>query len=326
MRVGVVGQGAVGRRVVQHLVGRPDVDELLLATSLPVVEDRPEVRRVDERTMREDADVIVLACAAPHHELARALLKAGRAVVSTSDDARDVEALLALERIAADADRPFVIAAAAAPGLTGLLARTAAAEVGTVEEIHVAIHGTGGPACARVHHRALGSSGPAWLDGAWQERPGGTGRELCWFPDPIGAHDCYRAALADPVLLHRVFPLTGRITARLTATRRDRLTARLPMLRPPHPEAREGAVRVEVRGPSLNGGREAVVLGVSSPLAVVAGAVASAAAEAALTGRLPGGLVLLGDERVPTADLLASVHRKGIAICRFVGAAVRTSW
>ena len=26
---------------------------------------------------------------------------------------------------------------------------------------------------------------------------GGTGRELCWFPDPIGGRDCYRAALAD---------------------------------------------------------------------------------------------------------------------------------
>ena len=39
-----------------------------------------------------------------------------------------------------------------------------------------------------------------------------------------------------------------RVTARVAASRRDRLTARLPMLRPPHPEGLIGAVRVEVRG------------------------------------------------------------------------------
>jgi hypothetical protein len=326
MRVGVVGHGVVGRRVVERLSVRPGIDELLVVTSGDLAESPSGVRVVDERALREEADVIVLAGASPHHELARVLLEAGRAVVSTSDDVRDVDALLGLERLAADKGRPFVVGAAASPGLTGLLARTAATELETVDEIHVAIHGTGGPACARVHHRALGAFGPAWHDGAWQERPGGTGRELCWFPDPVGAHDCYRAALADPVLLHRLFPMAGRITARLTATRRDRLTARLPMLRPPHPEALEGAVRVEVHGPTREGGRGSVVLGVSCPLAVAAGAMAAVATEAVLTGWLPGGQVLLGDERLPTADLLVALHAAGLAIHRFVGTAIRTSW
>ena len=76
--------------------------------------------------------------------------------------------------------------------------------------------------------------------------PGGSGRELCWFPDPIGARDCYRAAHADPVLLHFAFPEVERITAKVSATRRDRLTARLPMLRPPHVGGNIGTVRVEV--------------------------------------------------------------------------------
>src|SRR3546814_6619520 len=75
----------------------------------------------------------------------------------------------------------------------------------------------------------------------------GSGRELCWFPDPIGAEDCYRAELPDAVLLVPHFPLVDRVTARLSATRRDRITAHLPMLRKPHPEGLVGAVRVEVR-------------------------------------------------------------------------------
>ena len=174
----------------------------------------------------------------------------------------------------------LVVGAAASPGLTGLLARLAADELDTVDEIHVAFHGTGGPACARQHHAALGSLSRVWYDGTWQERPGGTGRELCWFPDPVGAHDCYRAALPDPLLLHRAFPEATRVTARMTATRRDRLTARLPMLRPPHPEALEGSVRVEVRGPAAEA-RGAVLLGVAAPLGTVAGAVAAAVATAA---------------------------------------------
>jgi hypothetical protein len=258
--------------------------------------------------------------------LARALLADGCAVVSTSDEARDVDSLLGLGRMAAEAGRPLIVGAAGAPGLTGLLARTAAAELASPDEIHIAIHGTGGPACARVHHFALGSAGLAWMDERWQEKAGGTGRELCWFPDPVGAHDCYRAALADPMLLHRAFPTVGRITARLTATRRDRLTSRLPMMRHPHPEALEGAVRVEVRGAAHGGERETVLLGASSPLAVVAAAVASVTARTACAGRLPDGLVVLGDERLPTADLLNAVQAIGIRLQRFVGAATSTSW
>ncbi len=239
---------------------------------------------MDERRLRELADVVVLATPVPQQGLARVLLESGRAVVTTSDEQCDVDGLLGLERLAGEAGRPFVVGAAAAPGLTGLLARTAAGELETVDEIHVAIHGTGGPACARQHHAALGSSGRSWYDGTWQDRPGGTGRELCWFPDPAGAHDCYRAALPDPLLLHRAFPAASRITARLTATRRDRLTARCSRCCDPRTQRRcEGAIRVEVRGAAATGERESVVLGVAAPLARVAAGVAAAMAVAAAT-------------------------------------------
>ena len=42
-----------------------------------------------------------------------------------------------------------------------------------------------------------------WCDGQWVRRPGGSGRELVWFPEPIAGADCYRAALPDPILLHQ---------------------------------------------------------------------------------------------------------------------------
>ncbi|HEY8092221.1 MAG TPA: hypothetical protein VID93_00505 [Acidimicrobiales bacterium] len=323
MRVGVVGHGVVGRRVVAILARRPEVDQILLvSTRRSAVGTHPKVTAADDRAVRSEAEVVVLATPWPQHPQARVLLEAGRAVVTTSDDCADVEALLSLDRLASQSQRALVVGAAASPGLTGLLARMAADELDTVDEIHVAFHGTGGPACARQHHNALGMASRVWQDGAWQERPGGTGRELCWFPDPVGAHDCYRAALPDPVLLHRAFPAAARITARVTATRRDRLTARLPMLRPPHPEALEGSVRVEVRG-ALGGARETVVMGVAAPLGAVTGAVA---ATMALGAGLPPGLVVLGDERLATADLLRDVAAAEVAVHRFVGTASQTSW
>ncbi|HEY2430877.1 MAG TPA: hypothetical protein VGI06_18215, partial [Acidimicrobiales bacterium] len=175
-------------------------------------------------------------------------LNRGVAVVSVADGMAEVEALVRLDPLARAAGVSLVIGAAMAPGLTDVLARHAAAQFEAVEEIHVAKAGTGGPACARQHHRALGAEALDWRDGAWVRRAGGSGRELCWFPDPVGGRDCYRAAVADAVLLTPAFPGVQRVTARVAATRRDRITAALPMLRRPHPEGEVGAVRVEVRG------------------------------------------------------------------------------
>ena len=134
------------------------------------------------------------------------------------------------------------------PGLSGLFARHLANDLAGCDELHVAVHGTAGPACAREHHHALRGWAIGYQDGTWIERPAGSGRELCWFPEPVGARDCYRGEMPDPWLLHRSFPDVRRISARRSATRRDRFTARLPMLSPPHREGGVGALRVEARG------------------------------------------------------------------------------
>ena len=176
------------------------------------------------------------------------------------------------------------------------------------------------PPGARVT-RALG-----WADGEWIERPGGSGRELCWFPDPMGAQDCYRAAHADPVLLHLAFPEVDRITVKVSATRRDRLTARLPMLRPPHVGGNDGAVRVELRGALGGGERWTVIAGAAGRTAGLAAAVCAASVEACLEGLVPAGVHTPGDSALVDADLLGRATAHGVTVLEFTGVARPTTW
>jgi len=110
------------------------------------------------------------------------------------------------------------------------------------------------------------------------------------------------------------------VTAHLGANRRDRLTARLPMLRPPHPEGGLGALRVEVRG-RRGSGRDERVLGVVDRPAIAAGAVAALAARWAVGGRLlrPGaaGLATL----VEPIPFLAALAERGVRAAAFEGEA-----
>jgi hypothetical protein len=140
-----------------------------------------------------------------------------------------------------------------------------------------------------------------------------------WFPEPVGGADCYRAALADPLLLAPVFPGCRRITARLEATRRDRITSWLPMLRPPHPEGLIGAVRVEVRG--WNGGcPETRILGAAIPPAVVAATVTTIATRWAGAGRLArAGSAGLAELVADPGDFLKEVAATGVVISAFEG-------
>lgn len=256
---------------------------------------------IDAGTILDPIEVDVVVLCGPggtHAEAAAAHLASGRSVVSTSDDLDDVRSLLDLNDVAAAAGATLVVGAGFSPGLSDLLAAHGAARFDSVAEIHVARMGTGGPACAKVHHRALRGSSLDWREGTWVRRAAGSGRELVWFPDPIAARDCYRAALPDAVLLAPAFDGVDRVTARMAATRRDRLTARLPMLRRPHLDGGPGALRVELRG-TVDGTHEVLVLGAMDRPAVAAGAVAAVAAAAVASGsarrRGAGGLASLFD-------------------------------
>lgn len=323
MRVAVVGLGAVGTRAARQLASTPEVDEVILrddrasriaevASSLGA-KARPEARA----DHLPNADVVVCAGRSGSQvDLARALVRAGTSVVSASDSNEDVAALLDLGPEAEARGVVVAIGAAFSPGMSCLLARLAADRLDSVDEIHVQRLGTGGPACARQHHRALRGMAVDWRDGGWQRRRAGSGRELVWFPDPIGAADCYRAALPEALLLVPTFPGVGRVTARLAATRRDRLTAPLPMLRRPHPEAGLGAIRVEVRG-RTGDGMTIEILGAMDRPGVAGGAVAALAAVEVGAGRARrAGAAGLAD-LVAVKPFLAELNRRGVKAARF---------
>lgn len=327
MRVVVVGVGAVGARAARQLLSSDGIDEVLLRD--PDTERLGAVRQSLGAGARTDAapgfdpsevDLVVLALPPGEHAAqARSALAAGVPVVSTGDSMDDVRSLLDLDSEASERGLSVVVGAGFGPGLSCLLASHGAARFDSVDEIHVARTGTGGPACARQHHRALGGRALDWRDGGWVERRGGSGRELCWFPDPVGAADCYRAALPDAWLLVDAFPGVERVTARLAANRRNRLTARLPRLRRPHVEGGPGAIRVEVRG-RRQGATDIDVFGAMDRPAVAAGAVAAVAGLWLLQGRLGrvGASGLAG--LVEPVPFLHELHRRGVRAATFDGA------
>lgn len=328
--VGVVGAGVTGAAVGRALTRR-GLRVAWFDSQLGVAVRA--ARRiggvaVDDLDDLKVCDAVVLAGPAPHAVVAGELVSAGVHVICISDDRQDVDELIALGSAAQTAGIVLVVGAALSPGLTGLLARRLTGQLVVADEIHVAMHGTGGPQCARQHHDVLGARSVAWHDGEWVERPGGSGRELCWFPEPVGAVDCYRASLAEPVLLHLAFPEAVRISARVSATRRDRLTARLPMLTPPRRDGDIGAIRVEVRGALAGGERMTHIAGAAGRAGSLAGTVAGLFAEACATGRIAPGLQVAGadTDSAITDWVLSRAVGLGLALHEFTGVARAGTW
>jgi hypothetical protein len=305
--VGLVGRGIVGERIARRLGN--------VLGDIAVVD-------IDTRTARRvpgELDVVVLAHAGPHAPHAARFLDSGVGVVSVSDDLDDVQALVDLDDHARRAGVPLVVGAGMSPGLTELLARLLTSRLASCDEIHIAIHGTAGPACARQQHRALGRRSLGFHDGAWIRPPAGSGRELCYFPEPVGPYDCYRAEFATSMLVHASFPDVTRISARATANRRDRFTTWLPMLTPPHREGGVGAVRVEARGTDATGARVTMIAGVAELVATATAATTTAFVSHLVARRLPEGVVLAGDADLDTVDLLRVVAQAGVRLQDFTG-------
>lgn len=324
--VAIVGAGATGTRIARQLVRRDDVTRVVLvddhdgvaeaaARSLPDVVDFTSGTDIPS-----DAAVVVLATRGESHVgLAQRCVAAGQDVVSVGDSINDVRGLLDLDELAVAHGARVVIGAGLMPGVSDLLAAHGRRWFDDVREVHVSKFGTGGPDCARQHHRALKSSCFDWRYGEWTRRPGGSGRELAWFPAPVEAADCYRAALADPLLLVRAHPDVDRVTARMAATRRDRLTMHLPMLRRPHPEGLLGAVRVEMRGVA-DGHQIDVVLGCAERPAVAAGAVAAAVVTSLVTTPMDESGSRGLAEWFDASEMLRELRKRGLRPELFIGA------
>lgn len=303
MTIWIVGRGIVGRRLARLL----DASETRFHD--PRAEMLPTVA----------SDVAILCHPERHAPIAEEIAARGASVVTVGDDFDDAQDLIPLGALFESHGATLVVGAGLSPGLSGLLARHLASQLAAVDEIHVAIHGTAGPACARSYHRSLSRRSMAWQDGDWADHLGGSGRELNWFPEPVGALDCYRADIADPLLLHLAFADATRISARRSARRRDRFTARLPMLSPPHQEGGVGAVRVELRGANATGERECLIAGVAELVGTAAAATAATFTTLVNEGRLAPGLVVAGDAHVPTLDALVRIQSFGVRLQEFTG-------
>jgi len=309
-RVAIVGGGVVGARTARELL-TPGPDGRATTSAVSIVTRRSEradqlrssfgsmvdvrldtaasTTRTEPGIWGGDADVVVVT-REPCQQLdvVRTAVDSGCDVVATTDDPAEVADVLDLHATAVARGRRILVGAGMSPGLSCLLTRHAAGLLDSVDEVHVARDGAAGPACARQRLRALRGSANEWRDGAWVRRAGFSGRELCWFPDPIGARDCYLADLAEPVVLVDAFPDVARVSARLAASRWDRVFAPLPVLVGPPVEGRLGAARVEVRG-VREGRREIVVYGVLDRPGVATAATAAVLALSVAAGDVPIG-------------------------------------
>lgn len=311
MRCAVVGAGVTGARVVRQLSLHPSVERVSVSSRREGrVADLSEALgpKVGAIGAGEVPDVVVLAGSVGSHAAdAARWVERGVSVVSLSPAPDDVAALCELDGAAEHSGRFVVAGVAFAPGLSTLLAGWAAAGFDRVDEVHVALAGTAGPACERWAVEALAGEVRDWRDGAWSSRPGGGGSELVWFPDPVGARDVRVASSAEPDLLVAAFPGLDRATYRITAPGRG-LPARLTRWRRGVVEE-PGAIRVEVRGQRGNG-TDVVVLGMlDRPSTAAATTAAVVAVQAHESGRRGAGGVL---GFVDPAEVLVELAHRGV--------------
>lgn len=319
--IGIVGLGRVGSHAARQLrTGRAPlrVYDVLRDRRHQVLDMLRPIDGPAEPNGGPGTTVILATPAGNHGPVGAALVRSGVNVVSTSDDPTDVNDLLHLHDRALDSGVTVVAGAGLSPGFSCLQALHASRAFHVVQEISVWTTGTAGPACARRHHRCLQLPALALIDGEWVEKRAGSGRDLTWFPGSLGAQDCYRGALAEPVLLHRVFPAARRLSARTAATRRDRLTGRLPMLRKPHADGGPGGLRLEVRGLGALGYQTEVVGAMVYP-SVAAGTLAAVIADYVHHGDPRHGAMGVAELTSNPSKLLSELHRRGLTAARFQG-------
>ncbi|HKY16219.1 MAG TPA: hypothetical protein VJM33_14935 [Microthrixaceae bacterium] len=314
LEIGVVGLGATGARIARALVESAEVATVVVRGSSPDREPRV-VRALGDKAMRwaSGAPSVTVIATPPgtHLELARAEVEQGRHVVSTSADLDEIESLFGLGPLAAELGVGVIAGAAMSPGLSTVLACHAAELFDEVTEVHVGMLGAGGHACVEQRARALAADGLEWREGEWLEAGSGSGKELLWFPDPIGARDCARGRFAEPVLLHRVFPGASRLSARGAVERAERWIGRFAPRQPLAPDGEPGAIRVEVHGRRDQGLDTVVYAAMDRPALAAAITAAVAAIGMGLQSPAEGGVVGLA-EAVEPVPFLTELARRGV--------------
>jgi hypothetical protein len=241
-------------------------------------------------------------------------------VACSSDDPDGVRSLFDLDDVAREAGTAVAASCGLAPGLSDVLARHAADALEVATEVHVARAGWAGPECAGMLRRAHRGVALEWRDGAWVRERAGSGRQIVWFPDPVGGLDCRRAASAQAQLLVGALPRLSRASMRVAHGQLEGHLRRRP--RQADSEGDWGAAWVEVRG-RRGRAEEVLVYGVVDRMAFAAGTVLGVATawlagleETAVTEVGVHGLGVL----VEPVPFLAELARRGVKAAAFEGA------
>lgn len=326
--VAILGAGVVGGRAARELVSGSSV-RVALGSDRP--HRREELSRAfgDSASVSDDAgaasdrtEVVVLAGrGAGQAEQARTHLEAGRHVVATAGGHEVVSELLDLEGAARSSGVCIVVGTGFSPGLTDVLLAWAADRLGSVDEARFARLGAAGPACDRESASILDGEAPVLRDGAFVTSRAGTGRELCWFPDPVGGRDSYLASSAEPLMATVSVPGVQRASARMAVPPLRRLLHAVPALARSGGDTSEGgvgAVRVEVRGTDA-GGRSSIVLGALDRPGVAAAALVAEVVVALLEGSARPGVLTPG-RLVDPSTMLRRLRTRGVRVAELSAA------
>ena len=324
----LVGAGAVGRRAAPQLAESDGIDRILIADQRA---ERAEHLADQLGLMAEaitwtpsdpiPAGIGVVAVAtdgSAERAIAERALEARVPMAGCSDEPDSVRSLLDLDDAAREAGITLAAGCGLAPGLSDVLVRHAADALEVVSEIHVARAGTAGPACTRRSDQAARGVALEWKDGAWARERAGSGRQLVWFPEPVGGLDCRRAGSGQASLLVDAFPRVGRASMRIARRPSDSGGRR----RRTDPDGEWGGVWVEVRG-RRGRSEEILVYGAVDRMAFAAGTVLALTA-AWLVGAAGGQVTETGAHGlavlVEPVPFLAELARRGVKAAAFEGA------
>lgn len=148
--------------------------------------------------------------------LVEAALAAGVDYVSICDDHDATEAVLELDREAAEKGRRILTGLGWTPGITNIMARKGYDELENVESVRVYWAGSAGDSegLAVILHTLHIFSGKviSFQDGGFVQIQAGSGKESIDFPAPLGKITVFHLGHPEPVTLPRYLPGVGEIT------------------------------------------------------------------------------------------------------------------
>lgn len=311
---GILGAGAVGTQAALTLSDSSEVDRI-------VIIDRQHARaqRLAQRIggLAEavawhaddfpDVDV-VLAALPGDQETTAAQLAAheGVSYVSSCDSEAAIAANLNLAVTA-----PMVLGCGLVPGFSDVLVQHAVSSFAEVSEIRVARAGVAGPASAANLRTALSGKPQQWRDGELRQIANVS--EEVWFPEPVGARDCWPTTLGVE-LLRRAQPQVRVISSYAEPAP--------PLYSGKHPRWRRseepwGAVRVEVWGTRGNS-QETLVYGAVERTSVAAGSLLALVGRHCARGNVSSGIHTVATAVQPV-ELLSELSERGVKVATFEG-------